>query len=166
MNPASDVAYRPSCKSVNGFTLIEMITTLVLLSIIAVSALPRFFDFSIYRERALFDDTLNALRYAQKLAVATGCNVQFKSNANQFVINRPGSRVQCASTNPGDFTLTVPRPGSGHSSYQGSETGVSISDAILYFDAKGTASSNLTINVGNRNITVVRDTGFVYDSTP
>lgn len=149
-----------------GFTLIEMITTLVLVGILAVTALPRFFDFSIYRERGLFDDTLNALRYGQKLAVATGCNVLFVSSGNRFQIRRPGNRTGCASTNSTDFTLAAARPGNSTTNYQGGETGVAISDATVYFDAKGAASNNLTVKVGNRNITVVRDTGFVYDSTP
>lgn len=151
-----------------GFTLVEMVMTIVILGIVSATALPKFFSLSAYQERGFFDDTLNAIRYAQKLAVATGCNVQVVIAANQFVLKRPGAsdRNQCASTTASDFTQSITRPGSGESSYQGSQSGISVSDATVYFTAKGTASTGLDITVGSRKITVLQNTGFVYDSTP
>ena len=151
-----------------GFTLIELALIIVVLGILASSALPKFFELSGYQQRGFFDDTLNAIRYAQKLAVATGCNVQFSTASNQYTLKRPGAsdRSLCSSSTASDFTQAVPRPGSGEASYQGSQSGVSISNVTLYFNAQGTASSNATITLANRQITVVKNTGFVYDSTP
>jgi MSHA pilin protein MshC len=145
-----------------------MVMTIVILGILSATALPKFFDLSAYQQRAFFDDTLAAIRYAQKLAVATGCNVQVATAANQFELKRPGAtdRSQCDSTTAGDFTQAVIRPGSGESSYQGSQTGVALSSATVYFTAKGDASAGLDINVGTHKITIVKDTGFVYDSSP
>lgn len=139
---------------------------IVVLGILSATALPRFFDVSIYQQRGFFDDTLNAIRYAQKLAVATSCNVQFVIVSHQFELKRPSNRSLCNSTNSSDFTQAVMRPGSGEANYQGSQSGVSASDATLYFTAKGTAVSGGTITVGSGKITVVQNTGFVYDSTP
>jgi MSHA pilin protein MshC len=141
---------------------------IVVLGILSATALPRFFDVSTYQQRGFFDDTLNAIRYAQKLAVATGCNVQVTIAGNQFELKRPSAsdRSLCSSSNASDFTQAVTRPGSGETSYQGSQSGISATDATLYFTAKGTASSGATITVGNGQITVVQNTGFVYDSTP
>ncbi|PPD35519.1 MAG: hypothetical protein CTY19_00240 [Methylomonas sp.] len=154
--------------SESGFTLIELVMVIVILGITATTALPKFFDIETYQQRGFFDDTLSAIRYAQKLAVATNCNVQFRIAGNQFELTRPGSsdRSQCSSTAAADFTQTVSRPGSGESRYQGSQAGASISDTTLYFNAQGTASSDTTIALANRQISVVRNTGFVYDSTP
>jgi len=151
-----------------GFTLVELVMTIVILGIVSATALPKFFSISSFQERGLSDDTLSAIRYAQKLAVASGCNVQVLISANQFALKQPGAsnRSQCASTTASDFTQAVKRPGSGESSYQGSQSGVSVSNATIYFSAKGTASTGLDITVGSRKITVVQDTGFVYDSTP
>jgi len=56
-----------SCHQL-GFTLIELILVLVLLGIVSAVALPRFIGSSGFDERVLFDDTLNAARYAQKVA--------------------------------------------------------------------------------------------------
>lgn len=141
---------------------------IVVLGILASTALPRFFDLSGYQQRGFFDDTLNAVRYAQKLAVATGCNVQFRIVGNQFELKRPAAadRSLCNSTSAGDFTQAVARPGSGEASYQGSQSGVGISNVTLYFNARGTASSDATIALTGRQISVVASTGFVYDSTP
>lgn len=158
----------PQANQSKGFTLIELALIIVILGILASSALPKFFELSGYQQRGFFDDTLNAIRYAQKLAVATGCNVQFSIASNQYTLKRPGAsdRSLCSSSTASDFTQVVSRPGSGESSYQGSQSGVSISNTTLYFNAQGTASANATITLANRQITVVRNTGFVYDSTP
>ena len=139
-----------------------------MLGILSATAIPKFFSVSAYQQRGFFDDTLSAMRYAQKLAVATGCNVRFSIAGDAFALSRPGAndRSLCTSTSASDFTQTVYRPGSGESSYQGSQSGISLSSATLYFTAKGTASSDATINVGSKQITVVQNTGFVYDSTP
>lgn len=141
---------------------------IVVIGVLAKTALPKFFDVESFQQHGFFNDTLNAIRYAQKLAVATGCNVQVTVSGNQFELKRPAAtdRGLCDSTTAGDFTLAVVRPGSGETSYRGSQSGVTISDTSLYFSAKGTASADATISVGSRRISVVQATGFVYDSTP
>lgn len=151
-----------------GFTLIELVMVIVVLGILSTTALPKFFDLSAYQERVFFDDLLNAIRYAQKLATATGCNVQVSISNNQFSIARPAAsdRSLCSSTTATDFTQAVIRPGSGESSYQGSQSGISIDAAEFYFTAKGDASASQQIGVGSFQINVVKETGFVYDSTP
>jgi MSHA pilin protein MshC len=148
-----------------AFTLIELVMVIVLLGILSATALPKFFSVSVYQQQAFFDDTLNAVRYAQKLAVATGCMVQVSINANEYTLNRPADRSKCSSTSSSDFTLNVRHPGTGEASYTRSEAGVSLTSnpAKFYFDALGRASANVQLTVaGTKTITVVRDTGFVY----
>jgi MSHA pilin protein MshC len=152
-----------------GFTLIELVMTLVILGILSATFSPKFFQLSAYQQRVFFDDTLAAIRYAQKLAVATGCNVQVSIAGNLFSLKRPGvaNRSQCASTTALNFTQNVAHPGSGETQYSGSQSGVTLTSATFYFNALGAASTGLDITVGSTNkITIVQETGFVYDSTP
>lgn len=137
---------------------------IVLLGILSATALPRFFDVSGYRQQAFFDDTLNAVRYAQKLAVATGCKVQVSISANAYALNSPAVRSQCTSNSP-VFSLPVRNPGTGEASYTHSESGVTLTStpATFNFDALGRASADATLTIaGSKTITVVSETGFVY----
>ncbi len=147
-----------------GFTVIELVMVIVLLGILSATALPKFFDVSSYRQQVFFDDTLSAVRYAQKLAVGSGCKVQVSVSANSYVLNRPANRSQC-SGNTAVFSLPVRNPGTGTVSYSNSESGVALtsSPAAFYFDALGRASADALITVaGSKTISVVSDTGFVY----
>ena len=159
INPDSPTPF----STQTAFTLIELVMVIVLLGILSATALPKFFAVSSYQERAFFDDTLGAVRYAQKLAVATGCKVQVSISANAYVLNSPAVRSQCTSNSP-VFSLAIRNPGTGEASYTRSESGVSLTSnpATFYFDALGRASADVTLTVAGNTIKVVSNTGFVY----
>jgi MSHA pilin protein MshC len=149
----------------DGFTLIELTLVIVLLSILSATALPKFFDFSAFQKQALFTDTLAAVRYAQNLAVATGCKVQVSVSANSYVLNMPAARSQCSGGVP-VFSLSVRHPGTGSAAYTNSENGISLtsSPSSFYFDALGRASAAAVLTIGgDKTINVVSETGFVYE---
>ncbi|MEI6335356.1 MAG: prepilin-type N-terminal cleavage/methylation domain-containing protein [Methylococcaceae bacterium] len=148
-----------------GFTLIELVMTLVLLGILSATVLPKFFAVSSYQKQLFFDDTLSAVRYAQKLAVATGCNVQVLVANNRYTLSRPANRSLCTTLT--DFSLPVRHPGTGEAAYTHAENGVTLtaSPSTFYFNALGLASANVTLTVaGDKIITVVAATGFVYET--
>jgi len=64
-----------------GFTVIELITCVIVLGLIAALAGPRFVDTQSFDQRGYVDELAAALRYAEGVAVATGCNVQVTINA-------------------------------------------------------------------------------------
>ncbi len=149
-----------------GFTLVELVMVIVLLGILSATAMPKFFAVSGYQKQVFFDDTLAAVRYAQKLAVATGCHVQVSITNNTYTVSRPADRSVCTSTTPTDFSLPVRHPGTGTTPYSNHQTGVSLTATTspFYFTALGQASSTVTITVaGSQFIYVVADTGFVYE---
>ena len=152
-----------------GFTLVELIMVVVLLGTLSAVAIPKFFDKNTFSERAFFDDTLNAVRYAQKLAVATGCNVQVAVSANSYILTRQGNSSSTSCSGSSTYSLAVPHPSSGVSSYSGSESGVTLTSTVspFYFYPLGSSSTDVTLTVnGSRTINVIAETGFVYESTP
>ncbi len=152
----------------SGFTLIELIMVIVLLGILSSSAVPKLFDKDIYSERVFFADVLNALRFAQKLAVASGCSVQFSVSSNAYTLKRKGSSGSTSCPGGTTYNLDIPHPSAGGSSYTGSESDVSLSSSVssFTFTPSGSASNDVTLTVnGSKTINVIAATGFVYDSS-
>ncbi|OUR64713.1 hypothetical protein A9Q79_05275 [Methylophaga sp. 42_25_T18] len=151
-------------KNSSGFTLVELVMVIVLLGIISAIALPRFFNRSGFEDHALFTDTLNAVRYSQKLAVASGCATQIAISANSYAVLRENT---CGS---GSFSsaLAAHHPTTGEAGYTGSQGNVSLTaiNSTTTFNALGQADADNTITVGSRQISIIAATGFSYDSTP
>ncbi len=154
------MSYIPSQN--RGFTLVELVTVILLLGILSVVALPRFFDATAFNSRGFYDEMAGAARYAQKLAVASGCDVQLSiDNAtNTYALHQ---RVDsCIS---GTFTRAVLKP-AGSGSFSGSApSGVSLSvspNSSIVFDAQGRATPDeVTVTVGGRSFTIAGESGYV-----
>jgi MSHA pilin protein MshC len=64
------------CKSsCRGFTLVELVAVLIITSVLALVALPRFYDPKTFDARINFDQAQSVLRYAQKIAIAQNRDV-------------------------------------------------------------------------------------------
>lgn len=142
-----------------GFTLTETILVVVLLGVLGVAAVGRL-DVAPLAERGYFDELLNALRYGQKLAVASRCDVQVTISAGGYALHR---RDGCKS---GAFGTAVVDPGDRAGAFAGSApAGVAATPATLRFDALGRASPGATVTVTGaqtRSIVVVAETGYAY----
>lgn len=148
-----------------GFTLIELILVIGILSILAVVSLPKFFEPSPFMDRAKYDEIKSSLRYAQKLANATNCQTQFQSVEN-------GRQVQIMmqqACNQGDFTRAVHNPGTleSHFSISLEDTTLTITpDGPITFYPEGHISSADQsvpfIRIGNQTLTISPQTGFIH----
>lgn len=147
-----------------GFTLIELVIVIVILGVLAVVVLPRISEGS-FRSAAFAEQVATAFRFAQRLAVATGCEIQVEvsSATNGYAVRRrsDGTDTACGAT--GAFTLAVPNPG-GSGAFSGTATGgVAVTQGlVITFNAQGLPSPNGgTAIVGGRSIIVEADTGHV-----
>jgi len=115
MSSISKTSYLKSTQS--GFTLIELITVIILLGILSSIALPRFFNTSSYKARFAVDDLRIALQLAQKTAVSSGCSTQITISSSQYLawtdtncgIGAPVFSTQLQHpTDSGQYQLTFP----------------------------------------------------------
>jgi MSHA pilin protein MshC len=142
-----------------GFTLVELIVTLVLIGVLAASVGPKFFDVDVFRDRGFFDETVSAVRYAQKLAVATGCTVRVQVTASGYTLFRAANLAAC---NAGTYATVVDDPsGNALTFTRAAPSSVSLTPADFTFSSAGSASADVTVTVGSRQFRVISETGFV-----
>lgn len=147
----------------SGFTLVELVTIIVILGILAAVVMPRFFSRDIFDSRAFHDQVIAALHYAQKAAIAKRrfvC-VSFGTNSVTLTYDTTApspthTAANCPGTNFAGPDGTVP--------YTVSSNKASFSSlpAAFSFDSLGQASAAASIQIGGASaITVDAGTGYV-----
>lgn len=91
-----------------GFTLVELITIMIVISILATVAAVRYSERESFDARAFADQTANALRFAQKLAIAQNRPVYVRLNGSGFALCFNGTTCNTAND-------LVPAPAGGNS---------------------------------------------------
>jgi MSHA pilin protein MshC len=154
----------PTSNGSAGFTLLELVIVIAILGVLAVVVLPRISEGS-FRSAAFAEQVGTAFRYAQRLAVATGCEIQVEvsSATNAFAVRRRSDGTDTSCGTAGAFTLDVPKPG-GSGAFSGTASGgVTVTQGlVITFNGQGLPSPNGgTAIVGGRSIIVEADTGHV-----
>ena len=146
----------------DGFSLVELVVVIVLVSILAVYAIPRL-DLDIFRESGYAQQAAAAIRYAQKQAIASGCEIDVAITAAGCNLkwNNPTADANC----PVDNTA-IPNPGSGANNFCEKSTPGSTVDlpANFSFDKIGRPSAAQSIDLGNRTLQVEAETGYTHES--
>lgn len=140
-----------------GFTLMELIVIIVIISTLAIFAAGRFDDDDGFDTRGYYDELTSATRFAQRYAIASGCDVQITIASNSYALTTQdaicgvGTAVQDPGGNP--FAGNAP-------------AGVTATAGTHRFDARGVlvAGGGLVQVSGGGSVhsfTVTPETGFV-----
>lgn len=147
-----------------GFTIIELVVTLVVVGVLAVVVLPRFADRRAFDTRGFADQTRAAIELARKAAVAQRRNVCVAVAATSVTLTQataPGPAAAC--------TTPLTDPASGNALVLAAPAGISLAaSAGLTFGALGEplgAAAAVTVTVsgdGTHTLTVERGSGHVH----
>ncbi len=146
-----------------GVTLMELVVVILLLGILGAYVAPRV-NISSFREQGFFQQAHAAVRFAQKLAISSGC-------VTRVQISGAGCTVTWNVCAPASGT-NVPNPGSGNNDFCTDSDGTVPVAADISFDVIGRpvnsgapatllATQNITIN--GRTLRIEAETGYAHE---
>ncbi|MBI5435625.1 MAG: general secretion pathway protein GspH [Nitrosomonadales bacterium] len=155
-----DRSHRSVVNRMLGFTIVELITIIVIAGILATFAAPRFFDRNVFDIRGFYDQAISTLRYAQKTAIAqhtTVCVVDTATEIGLFAAN-------CTTPLNVLTSQRCPTDGVYYQHKVCTPTGVSITSAhgSLNFSSLGSTPAQKPYTVSGYTITVEAETGYVH----
>ena len=132
---------------------------ILLLGILSAVAVPRFFNATDFNSRGFYDGVAAAARYGQKLAVASGCDVQLTVAGGNYALQQ---REACDHISA--FNRAVLQP-AGSDAFPGSAPSNVVfiaSAASVIFDAQGRATpGGVTVSVDGFSFIIIGESGYV-----
>ena len=146
-----------------GYSIVEVVLVVVILAIIGTVAGPRFFDNSAFEERGYYDELVSALRYAQKVAVASGCRVQVSVAPASYTLSQQSALAGHCDPTDSSYPLPVLLP-TGEPVNGTAPGGTTTAPAlILVYTPLGRTNlaTNQSLTIGSRSLVIQADSGLV-----
>ena len=145
-----------------GFSLIELIVVIVVMAVLVGVAVPRFFGQATFEAPAYAQELASAARYAQKLAVTSGCPVNFSVTAAGYALLQPQATTP-ACTGALDMTLPARHPATGASFTGSAPTGVAIGGTLgtVQFSAAGVPDAAANYTIAGMSVRITAGSGYV-----
>ena len=144
----------------------ELIVVMILTGILAATVVPRL-NISGIEESGFFSELLSAIRFAQKIAVASGCYVQVQVDAANDKYTALKSDTCIADA---DYNTPVANPGgySGGNLEGSAPDDIELDAATITFDKIGRATGSVgvpikVVGAATRRIQVEAETGFARE---
>lgn len=157
---------RTALRYGSGFTLVELIVVIIVISILAAFVVPRWSGGTGFEERGLRDQMAAALRYAQKSAIAARRTVCVNTSVANAVSFRISSAYPAANCDAGT-ALSGP-DGQDLAVVAKAPAAFAAVPASFAFDATGRPNPNAAVVFGFSglpgalNLTVQAETGYVH----
>lgn len=143
---------------VNGYTLIELVVVLLIVSVLAAFAVPHL-NISTFREQGFVQQSFAAIRYAQKHAIGSGCNVQVTINSSGCNLGFTGAPAGCPAS-----ALINPVSGNANFCLDSDAPSGSTFAAPFAFDKIGRPiGGTQQYDLGGRIIQVEAETGYTHE---
>jgi len=146
-----------------GLTIVELVLVIVIVGVLGALAGPRFFNQTGFDERAYAEELVSALRYAQKVAVGSGCRVRVTVAGGGYALAQQAP--QAGHCDPLDTSFPVPVLLAGGQPASGTApSGVSVAPTgSVVFDALGRTNlgADVTASVGAFTLTIEAESGLV-----
>ncbi len=157
-------------EAVTGFTTVELITVIIILSVMAAVVVPRMAGQSTYDSRFFIDDYIHALRFARQFAVTKGCFTQVTLTTAGYALAREDDCLASSLA----FNTAIARPDDDTEDYVSSITPpAGTAAATVVFSPAGRAGTvagtfsafapTLTVNFGTGTAVVYGESGFVRE---
>ena len=138
---------RAPSHAYRGFTLIELIASIVIVAILAAVAFPSVIAANPFAERGYADAVAANLRKARDLAMTTGCDVRFTiDDTGHNAMQRAAAGTHCATA--GNWTRVV------LSEAEPADVTLGATRQFVFAGADGRVGGAFAIDVGARQVRV------------